>query len=84
MGFEGYLGYKKYYKPNTKLIKFKDVTIGDVLQRELATIIKLSDNYNYNKGMSEQQSNAFCLNSGHYIVVHPESNWVLVKSLKDF
>lgn len=85
MNYCEYKDFKKYYKPEAKLIKFDNAKVGDVLQREITTIIKLSKGYEYNKGMSKQaQSNAFCLNSGHYAVVHPNSCWVLVKSIENF
>lgn len=85
MDYCEYKDFKKYYKPGAKLIKFNDAKVGDILQKESTTMIKLSEDYEYDKGKKEQaHSNAFNLNSGHYAVVHPDSRWVLVKSIEDF
>ena len=48
MDYCEYKDFKKYYRPGAKLIKFNEAKVGDILQRESTTMIKLyEENKNF-------------------------------------
>ena len=67
------------------MIKFRDLAVGDVFERNGTQFIKLTNSIDCSVAeMPEQHLNCYNLNKGHYSVAHPNFKYKFHKRLYKF
>ena len=69
---------------NISAVRFKDIEVGSYGLFGVCPFIKISDEYDYHKGMSKNKPNAFMLGNFHYATINPKATILLVKKPSDF